>query len=279
LQNEGSGKCSAYTVARNCIRLLHSDFCNLNSHEDPMRPQVTASLFALTLAAAIGSVACGGNTPRNEPDSLAAAAQAESAASAATSAQPGASAAATAASPEPSKPTFREVVIPSGTTLRLRLTSDVSSDGSHVEDPVRAKIDSPVEVKGTTAIPSGAAVSGSVLSAQRSGKVKGRASVAFRFSHLEAWDSNYDVETGRISRQAAATKRKDATKVGIGAGAGAVIGAIAGGGKGAAIGSAVGAGAGAGVVMATRGDEVHLPAGTVVTTKLTSPLTVLVPLD
>ena len=34
----------------------------------------------------------------------------------------------------------------------------------------------------------------------------------------------------------------------------------------AAIGSAVGAGAGGGVVLATRGDEVHVPAGTVVTT-------------
>jgi hypothetical protein len=34
--------------------------------------------------------------------------------------------------------------------------------------------------------------------------------------------------------------------------------------------------AGTGAVMATRGDEVRLPAGTVVTTKLRMPLTVLV---
>ena len=62
------------------------------------------------------------------------------------------------------------------------------------------------------------------------------------------------------------------------AGAGAVIGAITGGKKGAAVGGAVGAGAGTGVVLATRGDEVTLAAGTSLTTTLTRPLVVLVPL-
>ena len=71
-----------------------------------------------------------------------------------------------------------------------------------------------------------------MLTAQRSGKVKGRASVAFRFDRLTAWESSYDVDTDRISRVARATKRKDATKIGIGAGAGALIGAIAGGRQG-----------------------------------------------
>ena len=58
------------------------------------------------------------------------------------------------------------------------------------------------------------------------------------------------------------TKKKDATKIGIGTGAGAIIGGIVGGGKGAAIGAGVGAAGGTGVVMATRGEEVRLAAGT-----------------
>ena len=148
-----------------------------------------------------------------------------------------------------------------------------------MEDPVRATLESPVTVAGVTAIPSDADVTGTVTSVQRSGKVKGRASVAFRFDRLSAWDEAYDVQSARVSRQARATKQKDATKIGIGAGAGALVGAIAGGGKGAAIGTAVGGGAGTGVVLATRGEEVRLPAGTVVTTKLAAPLTVRVPVD
>lgn len=261
-------------------------------------------LVAAAVCAWLG--ACGGSTPAtsgngalaetagapatNASEASAAAPAGNSAAPAAvgSASQPGATASPAAAAGlgvgkalavEPSvvaAPKVREVVVPAGTTLRLRLTTGVASDTSHVEDAVRATLAAPIEVGGSTAVPAGAVVSGSVLAAQRSGKVKGRALVAFGFDRLSAGDSHYDIKTDRVSRLAPATKKKDATKIGIGAGAGALIGAIAGGGKGAAIGTAVGAGAGTGAVMATRGDEVRLPAGTVVTTKLRMPLTVLV---
>ena len=42
---------------------------------------------------------------------------------------------------KPELPTYREVTIPSGTTLRLDLKSAVSSDASQVEDTVRASLD------------------------------------------------------------------------------------------------------------------------------------------
>ena len=182
----------------------------------------------------------------------------------------------TAPAPRP-VPKFKEVVIPAGTVLRAKLTNDLASDESKVEDVVRATLSAPVNLHGDVVIPEGTPLRGSVVGVQRSGKVKGRASLAFRFERLSLHDDNYELRTERISRLAPATKKKDATKVGIGAGAGALIGAIAGGGKGAAIGSAVGAGAGGGVVLATRGDEVHVPAGTVVTTKLTEAVTVRIP--
>lgn len=173
-------------------------------------------------------------------------------------------------------PAMREVVIPAGTVLKVRLGSDLASDTNRVEDAVRATLAAPISVSGDVIVPAGAAIGGSVLSVQQSGKVKGRASLAFRFERLSVGDESYDVRTERVSRVARATKRKDATKVGIGAGAGAVVGAIAGGGKGAAIGSAIGAGAGGGVVVATRGEEVRLPAGTTVTTTLAESVTVRV---
>jgi hypothetical protein len=56
-----------------------------------------------------------------------------------------------------------------------------------------------------------------------------------------------------------------------------VIGAIAGGKKGAVVGGTVGGAAGTGVVLATRGDEVALAAGTALTTTLTQALVVRVP--
>lgn len=178
-----------------------------------------------------------------------------------------------------SKPRFHEVIVPAGTAVSLTLETAVGSDTSRVEDTVRAKVAKSIMVGAVAAVPAGADAVGSVTGAERSGKVKGRASLSLRFNRLTVWDETQEISTARISRLAAATKGEDATKIGIGAGAGALIGAIAGGKKGAAIGGAVGAGGGTGVVMATRGDEVRLPVGTTLRTTLQEPLTVRIPVE
>jgi prepilin-type processing-associated H-X9-DG protein len=126
-------------------------------------------------------------------------------------------------------PKFREVTVPAGTPLSLSLLTAVSSDDSRVEDTVRARVTKPVVINGTTVIPEGAEAVGTVLEADDSGRVKGRASVAFRFNRLNMRNESLDIRTARIARVAPATKGEDATKIAIGAGAGAVIGAIAGG--------------------------------------------------
>ena len=109
--------------------------------------------------------------------------------------------------------------------------------------------------------------------------MKGRASIAVRFDRLRVREESHQIQTAGIRREAAATKGEDAKKIGIGAGVGAIVGGIAGGGSGAAVGAAVGGGAGTGVVLATRGREVQLPAGTTLTTRLQNAVTVLVPID
>jgi hypothetical protein len=174
------------------------------------------------------------------------------------------------------KPDLREVTLPAGTTLRLKLQSAVASDTSQVEDTVRAELRQAVSIDGKPVLPAGTEVVGNVTDVKRSGRVKGRALVAYRFNSLRSEGERYDIKTSPLSHQAAATKGEDAKKIGIGAGAGAAIGAIFGGGGGAAKGAAIGGGAGTGVVLATRGKEVHLGPGAEVTTKLTAPLTLRV---
>jgi hypothetical protein len=183
-----------------------------------------------------------------------------------------------AATPPAKTIEFREVTIPAGTTLSATLTTAVASDTSNVEDPVRATLSHAVSAEGVQAIPAGTTLIGNVTHAERSGKVKGRAEVAFRFNtiDLSGDGGRQPITTGTITHLAATTKKKDATKIGIGAGAGAAIGAIVGGGGGAAKGAAIGGGAGTAAVLATRGDEVRLAAGTPVSVKLTAPLTVRV---
>ena len=176
----------------------------------------------------------------------------------------------------PAEPVYKEVTLPAGTTLRLDLKSSVASDTSKVEDAVRAALRQAVVVDGKTVLPVGTELAGTVTEVERSGRVKGRARIAYRFSSLRHDSERYDIRTATIAHEAAATKKKDATKIAIGAGAGAAIGAIFGGGGGAAKGAAIGGGAGTGAVLATRGDEVRRGPGADVTTKLTAPLTVRV---
>jgi outer membrane lipoprotein SlyB len=178
------------------------------------------------------------------------------------------------APPVSQAPAMQEVTIPAGTELHVTLLNSLASDTSRVEDAVKGSLAKPVLVSGTTALPEGTQLSGSVMDAQASGRVKGRASLAFRFNRLVVRGETVDVRTATVTREAAADTKSDVKKGGIGAGIGAVVGGVVGGGKGAAIGAVAG---GAGTVLATKGDEVKLPSGTAVTVRLQDPLTITVP--
>jgi hypothetical protein len=171
----------------------------------------------------------------------------------------------------------REITLPAGTVLPLRLDSTVASDTSRVEDGVQAHLTRSVTRAGLTVLPANAPVSGVVTEAKRSGRVKGRAIVAFRFNALNAHGEEYRVRTSSVVRQAASTVKRDAAEIGLPAAGGAIIGGIVGGGKGAAIGAAAGGGAGTGVVLTQRGKEVRLGRGALVSVRLTQPLTIRVP--
>lgn len=173
---------------------------------------------------------------------------------------------------------YREVTIPAGTVLPLTLTSAVSSASSRVEDPVHATLRRPIAISGVTALPAGTAVLGHVTNARRSARVKGRGQVGFRFTavDLPGEGGRFPIRTSAVGRIAPGTKKRDAAEIGGGAAGGAIVGGILGGGKGAAKGGAIGGAAGTGVVLATRGKDVAVRAGTPVSVRLLAPLTVRV---
>jgi hypothetical protein len=215
---------------------------------------------------------------RSKPSAPAAAAATHAATAPAATASAAAAPASPPAPAAPPEPEYEEVTIPSGTSLLIELRTTVGSETSHVEDPVHGTLRRSVTVHGLSALPSGSAVAGHVTQAERSGRVKGLAVVAFRFTAIDptgdAGRSN--IATASVVREAESTKKKDAAKIGGGAVGGAVLGGILGGGDGAAKGAAIGGAAGTGVVLGTRGKEVTVPAGTEVEVKLTAPLTVRV---
>ena len=176
----------------------------------------------------------------------------------------------------PEAPLYREFTLPVGTTLPLELRSSIGSDVSEVEDTVRATLRKAVTVEGQEVLPAGTEVAGYVTEAERAGRVKGRARVAFHFTSLRHDGERMSLRTEPIVQEAEATKSEDAAKIGIGAGAGALIGAVVGGKSGAAKGAVVGGAAGTGVVVATRGKEVRLEPGTDIPVRLAAPLSVRV---
>ena len=163
--------------------------------------------------------------------------------------------------------------MPAGTTLTIRLATPVASDTSKVEDRITGTLSRAISAEGTTAVPAGSELTGTVLGANESGRVKGRASLTLVFDRINVEGERQTIRTARIVREAEQDKKSDLKKGGLGAGVGAIVGGIAGGAKGAAIGAGVG---GAGTVLATKGDEVRLGPGATLTTTLEEPLTVRV---
>jgi hypothetical protein len=173
---------------------------------------------------------------------------------------------------------FREVTIPGGTTLSASLDESVGSATSRVDEPVHAHLTTPISVDGVVALPAGSELSGAVVDAERSKRVKGRAELAIRFDSVRPVNGGetYTIRTHEITREANGQMKKDALKVGIPAGVGAVVGGLLGGGKGAAIGAGVGGGGGAAYVMSQRGPEVGISRGAALSVRLLEPIRVRV---
>jgi len=123
-------------------------------------------------------------------------------------------------------------------------------------------------VDGDVLLPAGSDVLGHVVSAQRSGRVKGKARLVVSFSQVRTGSRTHRIDATGFDVTAGSSKGKDAKIAGGAAAAGVVIGAIADGGEGALKGGLIGGAAGGAAVLATRGQEVELKAGSRYTIEL-----------
>jgi hypothetical protein len=126
---------------------------------------------------------------------------------------------------------------------------------------VTAELAEDVVVDGDVLLPAGSEVRGHVVSAVRSGRVKGKARLVVSFDQVRAGGKTYRIDATGFDVTAGSSKGKDAKIAGGAAAAGVLIGAIADGGEGAVKGGLIGGAAGGAAVLATRGVEVELPAG------------------
>ena len=157
--------------------------------------------------------------------------------------------------------TREPLVVPPGSALRLTLETGLSSANSKEGELVVARLAEDVKAGEQVALRRGTELRGHVTAAVPSGRVKGRARLAFSLDTLVVDGRERPIEVRDIDITARSAKGRDAKVIGGGAGAGLILGAILDGKKGAAIGTLVGGATGTGVVLATKGYEVELPAG------------------
>ncbi len=160
----------------------------------------------------------------------------------------------------PPRPSPEPVVLPAGTEMTVELTQPVASDTSRPEDAVPAVLTEDVRTGGRVVLPAGAEVIGHVVTAQRSGRVKGRARLVLTFDEIRNGGRSYAIQAERWDVTAESSRGRDAKIAGGAAAAGAIIGAITGGKKGALKGGVIGGAAGGAAVLLTRGNEIELPA-------------------
>lgn len=168
----------------------------------------------------------------------------------------------------------KPITVPEGTDLTVALDQSISTASNRSGDGFRATLASPVVIDGKTVLPKDALVTGHVVDARPSGRLKGVAKLDLTLDTVEVNGKSYDLATDDEARRGKNHNKRNGVLIGGGAGVGAVIGGIAGGGVGALIGSAAGAGAGTAGAAATGKKDIRVPAEAVLTFRLTRPVTI-----
>ena len=164
--------------------------------------------------------------------------------------------------------------VAAGERLSVRTTEMIDSGKATEGQRYRASLDAPLTSRGRVIVPAGAPVTLEVVNVQGAGRIKGNSALSLRPTSLEYGGRNYPINSSVYAEEGKARGKNTAVKTGIGAAAGALIGGLAGGGKGAAIGAGAGGGAGFGWNALSHGQQVKIPAESVLSFRLQAPLTV-----
>ena len=167
--------------------------------------------------------------------------------------------------------------IPAGTSIRVRMIDNLSSEQTQMGDTFRGTLDEPIEVNGRTLYPKGADVIGRVTDVHPTGRLTEPGELDLVLNTVSSGTVAESIHVEPLVIKGESHSKSNVTKIGGGAALGAVIGAIAGGGKGAAIGTLAGGAAGTGAAAATGKKPAIVESEAVLTFVTSSASTATVP--
>ena len=156
--------------------------------------------------------------------------------------------------------------VPAGTRLVIRTTDTIDSNRHGAGHRFRGQLESAVSVDGVAVLPRGAIVHGRIVAAQQARRVAGSSQLSIEFTDVMLGDELFQIATEGLSAQ---TQNEAGRTVGRTA-RGAALGALVDGSSGARTGARIGAGAS----ILTSGASINVPRGTILETRLRTPLTV-----
>ena len=158
-----------------------------------------------------------------------------------------------------------------GQELDVRLQTTLNSDTAQVEDRFEATTLVPFYNESYELIPAGSLLTGVVSGVDRAGRVDRKGSLTLAFEKLTVRGVTYDIRAMVTRAIESRGLKGEMAKITAGAGMGAMIGGVLGGVGGALAGLAIGGG---GVLAATEGNDVQVPAGTVLRIRFDAPVTI-----
>jgi hypothetical protein len=162
------------------------------------------------------------------------------------------------------------LTVPSGSRVSVSISQQISAKTANVGDAFSGELSSALTTSGGKVVfPRGTPVEGTVVAAKGRGRFKGEGDLAIQVSSI----GGHAATTSSYLRQEKGKGKRTAGIIGGGGGVGALIGGLAGGGKGALIGGLAGAGAGTAGAALTGNKDIVIPAESVVTFTLQSPIT------
>ena len=168
------------------------------------------------------------------------------------------------AAPAPPPP----ITAPVGTPVVVRLTETLDTKTNDVGSHFSGVLEHSIVVHQQVLFEKGTPVAGEVVAAKGKGRFKGAGDLGIELTEI----GRTRVHTSEFEAIAKGEGKRTGAAIGGGAGVGALIGGLAGHGKGAVIGGLAGAGAGT-AVAATGRRDVEIHSETVVTFRLTEPVT------